>query len=77
MLAKSFKRRILLLYISVVILFLLIFYQLFRLTVRNQEMLTDFAERQHNLVIEIPPERGVIYDHRMQVLATNLAWRYL
>src|SRR3990167_194053 len=72
MLAKSFKRRILLLYISVVILFLLIFYQLFRLTVRNQEMLTDFAERQHNLVIEIPPERGVIYDHRMQVLATNL-----
>lgn len=68
----GFKRRLLILNLGIILLFGLILFQLFRLTVQDQHRLLKFADAQHNLIIEIPPERGIVYDRNMKEFTTNL-----
>ena len=53
-------------------MFPLVLYQLFRLTIQNHDFLSQYAKRQHDIVIEIPPERGAILDRNLKEFATNL-----
>ena len=66
------KIRFLIIDLVIVAFFPLIAYQMVRLTVQNHDFLVDFANRQHNLVIEISPERGAIVDRNLKEFATNL-----
>lgn len=72
MFSELFKKRFLILNILIISIFPIIIFQLFRLTIQNREMLQQYADRQHNLIIEIPPERGIIYDRNGKEFATNL-----
>ncbi|MBI4972184.1 MAG: penicillin-binding protein [Candidatus Omnitrophica bacterium] len=53
-------------------LFALIAFQLVILAWIRQDELAGIAKRQHNLVIEIQPKRGLIYDSNLKELATSL-----
>ena len=53
-------------------LFALIAFQLIVLAWIRRDELADIAKRQHNLVIEIQPKRGLIYDSNLKELATSL-----
>ena len=66
------RSRFLIINVAIICLFLLIGAQLLRLTLLNQHALVEFAEHQHNLVIEIPAERGLILDRNLKEFATNL-----
>ncbi len=66
------KTRFLIIDLIVVAFFPLIIFQIFRLTVQNHDALVQFAMRQHNLIIEIEPERGAIVDRNGKEFATNL-----
>ncbi len=66
------KTRFLIVDLIVVAFFPLIVFQIFRLTVQNQDQLVQFANRQHNLIIEIEPDRGNIVDRHAKEFATNL-----
>ncbi len=66
------KTRFLIIDLIVVAFFPLLIFQIFRLTVQNQDMLVQFAKRQHNLVIEVEPDRGAITDRNGKEFATNL-----
>lgn len=66
------KTRFLIIDLIVVSFFPLLIFQIFRLTVQNQDMLVQFAKRQHNLVIEVEPDRGAITDRNGKEFATNL-----
>ena len=66
------KRRFWLANFLVVSLFLLIFYQVFQLTVFSRSSLLKLADRQHLMNIEVPPLRGQIVDRNGKELATNL-----
>ena len=66
------RTRFLLVDLVILSLFPLIAYQIIRLTVQNHDVLVEFAKRQHNLVIEIAPERGAILDRNLKEFATNL-----
>lgn len=66
------RKRFLFVNLAIASIFPLIIYQVVRLTVQNQEFLTQFARRQQNLVVEIPPERGAILDRNLKEFATNL-----
>ena len=66
------KTRFLIIDLIVVAFFPLLVFQIFRLTVQNQDMLVQFANRQHNLVIEVEPDRGAITDRNGREFATNL-----
>src|SRR3989338_2841939 len=72
MFSQISKTRLLLIDLAILAVFPLLIYQIFRLTVQNQDFLQDFANRQHNLVIEIEPERGQILDRNLKELASNL-----
>ncbi len=54
------------------ILFSLIIFQLIVLAYFRKDELTDIAKRQHNLVIEIEPKRGLIYDKNLKELASSI-----
>lgn len=66
------KIRFLIIDLAIVAIFPLIAYQIVRLTIQNHDFLVEFANRQHNLVIEIEPERGAIVDRNLKEFATNL-----
>lgn len=66
------KTRFLVVDLIILLIFPLLIYQIIRLTVQNHTFLVDFAKRQHNLVIEIQPERGAIMDRNLKEFATNL-----
>jgi len=53
-------------------LFLLIASQLVMLAWFRRGELADIAKKQHNLIVEIQPKRGVIYDKNLKELATSL-----
>lgn len=53
-------------------LFVLIAVQLFVLAVIRRDELATVARRQHNLIIEIQPKRGMVYDRNLKELATSL-----
>ena len=72
MFSQVSKTRLLIIDLVILAVFPLLIYQIFRLTVQNQDFLQDFAKRQHNLVIEIEPERGSILDRNLKELASNL-----
>ncbi|MBN1492646.1 MAG: penicillin-binding protein [Candidatus Omnitrophica bacterium] len=68
-------RRFLRYYIVIIfisILFIPIFLRLYNLQIKRANELKDLAEKQHNLLIDIPPERGHIYDRNQTILATSL-----
>ncbi len=66
------KIRFLIIDLAIVAIFPLVAYQIVRLTVQNHDFLVEFANRQHNLVIEIEPERGAIVDRNLKEFASNL-----
>ena len=66
------RARFLIVNLAILATFPLIVYQLFRLTVQNHDFLRQYARRQHNIVVEIPPERGAILDRNLKEFATNL-----
>lgn len=68
---KNFKRY----YVVVACIALLIipiFFRLYDLQVSRAPELRELAARQHNLMIDIKPERGQIFDRNMKPLATSL-----
>jgi cell division protein FtsI (penicillin-binding protein 3) len=69
---KTFRNRYIIVYACSIALFLPIFYRLLSLQVLHSATLTDLADRQHNLVIELPPRRGYIYDRNKNQLAISL-----
>ena len=54
------------------ILFSLIALQLIVLAWIRRDELAGIAKRQHNLIVEIQPKRGLIYDANLKELATSL-----
>src|SRR3989338_3244816 len=66
------KTRFLMVDLIILAIFPLLIYQIIRLTVQNHDVLVEFANRQQNLVIEVPPERGPILDRNLKEFATNL-----
>ncbi|MBI4357919.1 MAG: penicillin-binding protein 2 [Candidatus Omnitrophica bacterium] len=72
MLSTSSKTRFVIVDLVILAVFPLIIYQLIRLTIQSHEVLVRFAEQQHNLVIEIEPQRGAILDRNAKEFATNL-----
>ncbi len=72
MLKSVSPRRFWFLNLSVAILFILIAYQLYQLSVIRQSSLLEVARKQHHLTITIPPFRGAILDRTGKELATNL-----
>jgi len=61
-------------FVTIVIftLFALIAVQLVVLTWIRRNELAGIAKRQHNLIVEIQPKRGLIYDKNLKELATSL-----
>lgn len=53
-------------------LFVLIVVQLILLAWVRKDELTSIAKRQHNLIVEIEPKRGLIYDRNLKEIATAL-----
>lgn len=72
MISRVSRRRFFLVNFALVPLFPLILYQVVRLTIQNQDFLVEQAQRQHNLFIQMEPERGAILDRNFKELATNL-----
>ena len=72
MLSRISRFRFLIIDLIIITIFPILIYRLVRLTVYNRDVLVDFAHRQHNLVIEIEPERGQILDRNLKEFATNL-----
>lgn len=72
MFSQVSKTRFLIINLLIIALFPLLIFQLFRLTVQNQQTLLELAKRQHNLVIEMEPDRGAIVDRHGKEFATNL-----
>ena len=72
MLPSVSRKRFLIVNLAILAVFPIIVFQIVRLTVQNHAMLSRFARRQHNLVIEITPERGAILDRNFKEFATNL-----
>ena len=71
-LEKWARFRIRLVGIGFVVAFLLIGVRAFRLQVLNQEEWQKRAERQHQKVIPLAPQRGTIYDHNGEELAVSV-----
>ena len=72
MFSQISKTRFLIINLAIIAIFPLIAYQIVRLTVQNHDFLVEFANRQHNLVVEMAPERGAIVDRNLKGFATNL-----
>jgi len=61
-------------FVSIVlfILFVVIAIQLISLCYFRKDELEKVAKRQHNLVIEIEPKRGIVYDRNLKELASSI-----
>ncbi|HXV27991.1 MAG TPA: penicillin-binding protein 2 [bacterium] len=66
------KRRFFLTHFFVLSLFLVVGYQVVQLCIIRRPALYEIAQRQHRLVIETPPLRGMILDRDGKELATSL-----
>lgn len=69
---KLLKQRFWSLHFLVFSLFLIVFYQLFQLTILRRPALLELAEKQHKLTMDLMPLRGPILDRKGRELATNL-----
>lgn len=58
--------------VFLVLIFLTILFQVVQLSVFHHSTLIRLADKQHRLVVEIPPLRGAIVDRHGQAFATNL-----
>ena len=50
----------------------LILIKLFLIQVFRSEYLSELADRQHNLFLELEPTRGIIFDRNLRPLSLNL-----
>jgi len=66
------KKRYRLLNLAVAAVFPLLIYQIIHLTIHSQDFFVEKANRQQNLFVQIPSERGAILDRNLKVFATNL-----
>ncbi len=69
---ERYKQRYYLVYFSVFLLFAAIFYRLLSLQVYESGKLKKLADKQHNLVLNIPPKRGSIFDRNGNCLADTM-----
>jgi len=67
-----YKTRRYLVFLFVMVFIAVLFFRLFCLQIIECEKFTRMASDQHNKVLEIKPQRGVIYDFDMEPLAVNL-----
>lgn len=72
MLARISERRLWVVHIGVMSIFLLIIGQLIRLSFLERDALLQLVDRQHSLVVEIKQSRGRILDRNMKELAMNI-----
>ena len=72
MLTRVSEKRFQFVHICVWVFFLLIVIRLVRLALFENNGLVQLAERQHNLVVEMKPNRGLIFDRNQKELAMNL-----
>lgn len=68
----GFQKRYIAVYCLIFVLFVIIYYRLFDLQVLNRDRLNTLAEKQHNISISIPPQRGHIYDCNKKAFAVSL-----
>lgn len=68
----ALNKRFLWIHIFLGIALLLIVFQLVNLQVLKRPELTTFASHQHDLLIDLPPKRGMLYDRNNKELATTL-----
>ncbi|MBI4387680.1 MAG: penicillin-binding protein [Candidatus Omnitrophica bacterium] len=72
MLTRVSKRRFWFVNLLLALIFPVIIFQLTRLSLSRENIFVRLARKQHNLLIEIPPKRGIIYDRNHKELAMNL-----
>ncbi len=72
MISRISEKRFFLVRLLLWLIFPIILYQIFKLSVFNQKFLVDRAKLQQNVVIPIAPERGAIFSRTMRELASNL-----
>jgi Cell division protein FtsI/penicillin-binding protein 2 len=74
--AMDFKKCLKLRLVSVMIFFLVLFIALlsraFQLQVLSGEKLKNLAQRQHTAILQLQPERGMIYDRNGEKLAVSV-----
>lgn len=75
MLAESKKRlkfRIIMILMLFFVLFIALISRAFQLQVLSGQKLRKLATRQHTTVLQLPPERGIIYDRNGEKLAISI-----
>ena len=66
------KIRILVIFFFIAVIFVVIFLRVLQLQVLEKENLRGLAERQHQRVVELMPNRGTIYDRNLAVMAKSI-----
>lgn len=69
---ERLKLRIIMIFIFFFILFVALISRAFQLQVLSGQKLRKLATRQHTTVLQLPPERGVIYDRNGEKLAISI-----
>jgi cell division protein FtsI/penicillin-binding protein 2 len=69
---KWLKIRIGIICIIFLVLFIALISRAFQLQVLSGKKLKTLAQRQHTTVLQLPPERGVIYDRNGEKLAVSI-----
>lgn len=69
---ERLKFRIIMIFIFFFILFVALISRAFQLQVLSGQKLRKLATRQHTTVLQLPPERGVIYDRNGEKLAISI-----
>ena len=69
---KWLKFRIGIIFIMFLVLFIALISRAFQLQVLSGKKLKTLAQRQHTTVLQLPPERGVIYDRNGEKLAVSI-----
>lgn len=68
---KWLRIRVFFVFFVFFISFVLIFLRALQLQVKEKDRLRELAERQHQRIIKLVPNRGTIYDRNLQVLAKS------
>ena len=69
---KAQKTRLLIIIISFLIAFVIVLFRLFIVQVLYSSNYVKLADSQHNLTLTLYPQRGLMYDRNMNVLAMSL-----
>ena len=69
---KWLKFKIGIIFIMFLVLFIALISRAFQLQVLSGKKLKTLAQRQHTTVLQLPPERGVIYDRNGEKLAVSI-----